>query len=109
MNRLKALKRNRKMEIETVTGKNLIVPSNKDPFEVLADALAPQGIVGSRLKLTKAGEWRSGQENALIPLGTIMTVGIHEMLNGWVRWEGGRPAEENMTRVADGLPWANRA
>ena len=48
------------------------------------------------------GDFLAGETAEIIPTGTNVTVGMDDLLIGWVRWEGGKPAEHHMVRVADG-------
>jgi hypothetical protein len=72
-----------------------------DPLVAFANEIAPKFIVGKLLKFTK-GDYFAGEENKPIPLGTRFIVGIDYLLNGWVRWQGGRPVEHRMAHVING-------
>src|SRR5262245_39409768 len=75
------------------------VYGEKDPFESFADEVSPQMICGKLLKFSK-GDFLAGEDAELINEGTILTVGIDQMIVGWVRWEDNRPIEHRMVSIA---------
>jgi hypothetical protein len=82
--------------------------ASADPFEAYADAIAPRYVVGTLLKFSK-GDYLAGEEGKLIAPGTKFTANLDEMLVGWIKWEGGKPVEHRMVRVADGVAPAKRS
>jgi hypothetical protein len=85
-------------KIET---KNELAPLElSDPFIEYADAIAPQFIVGDLLEFSK-GDYLAGQNNTLVPMGTVFTVNMDELMAGWVRWWDGKPTDHVMVRVAN--------
>jgi hypothetical protein len=81
--------------------KNELAPAGLgDPFTEYADAIAPQFIIGDLLKFSK-GDYYAGQNNTLVPAGTMFTVNMDELMAGWVRWWDGKPTDHVMVRVAD--------
>jgi hypothetical protein len=71
-----------------------------DPFVEYADAIAPQYIVGDLLRFSK-GDYLTGINSQTVPLGTVFTANLDELMAGWVRWWDGRPTNHAMVRVAD--------
>jgi hypothetical protein len=87
--------------ISTTEKKNELAPAGlSDPFTDYADAIAPQYIIGDLLKFSK-GDYFFGQNNTLVPAGTVFTVNMDELMAGWVRWWDGKPTDHVMARVAD--------
>jgi hypothetical protein len=85
-------------KIET---KNELAPLElSDSFIEYADAIAPQFIVGDLLEFSK-GDYLAGQNNTLVPMGTVFTVNMDELMAGWVRWWDGKPTDHVMVRVAN--------
>jgi hypothetical protein len=91
-------------DLTTMEKKNELAPVGlSDPFTEYADAVAPQYIVGDLLKFSK-GDYYAGQDNTLVPIGTVFTVNMDELMAGWVRWWDGKPTDHAMVRVADRVP-----
>jgi hypothetical protein len=89
-------------ELTTTEPKNNAVAiPGVDPFAAYADAISPKFIVGKLLRFTK-GDYISGEHDDLLPLGTKLIAGVDLLLTGWVRWQGGKPAEHRMVHVIDG-------
>jgi hypothetical protein len=79
----------------------LAVIGDDDPFAAYANAVAPRNIIGTLLKFSK-GDYLAGEEGALVPIGTVLTANVAELLVGWVRWADSKPTDHIMLRVADG-------
>ena len=77
--------------------------STLDPFEAYANAVAPKNILGSLMKFSK-GDYLAGEEGKAIETGTAVTANLDELLAGWIKWKEGKPVEQRMVRVADGVP-----
>jgi hypothetical protein len=91
-------------DLTTMEKKNELAPTDLgDPFTEYADAIAPQFIVGDLLKFSK-GDFYSGINSQIVPLGTVFTANLDELMAGWVRWWDGRPTNHAMVRVADHIP-----
>jgi hypothetical protein len=89
--------------------KNELAPAGLgDPFVEYADAIAPQYIIGDLLKFSK-GDYTSGINSQIVPLGTVLTANLDELMAGWVRWWDGKPTDHMMVRVADHIPPKKRA
>lgn len=58
---------------------------------------------GELLKFSK-GDYYAGQNNTPVPMGTVFTVNMDELMAGWVRWWDGKPTDHAMVRVADRIP-----
>lgn len=78
------------------------VAGTVDPFEVYANAVAPQNIIGSLMKFSK-GDYLAGEEAKPIEIGTTVTANVDELMCGWIRWQGGKPTEQQLVRVGDGV------
>jgi hypothetical protein len=65
--------------------------------------------VGTFLKFTKFGEYRHGQYDDALPLGTKLVVYMIAFFIGWTRWESNRPAERIMGPLAEGFVPPKRA
>jgi hypothetical protein len=55
------------------------------------------------MRFHKFGEYRAGQEDTEIPLGSRFAVYMESFCVGWQRWEDGRPVEQIMGPVAQGF------
>jgi hypothetical protein len=73
-----------------------------DAFEAYANAVAPRTIIGTLLRFSK-GDYVAGEEGKEIPVGSIFTANVDELLAGWIKWSGGKPVEHVMVRVAEGV------
>lgn len=85
----------------------LAVP-DRNFFEAYADAADQNRIVGDLLKFSK-GEYLAGQNGDEIAEGTELVANMGELMVGWVRWEGGKPTDMQMGRVAEGFDPPRRA
>jgi hypothetical protein len=89
----------------TLTNKNqlTVLPADVDPFAAIADATAPQHILpGSTLLKFIKGDWIAGQNSEPIKLGTKALAAMDEYVCGWVKWQGNKPKEHIMARIARG-------
>jgi hypothetical protein len=86
----------------------LATVGDDDPFSTYADAIAPRYIIGTLLRFSK-GDFLLGEEKALVPVGSVFTAHVGEMLAGWVRWSDGKVIEHLMARVADNRPLPRRS
>jgi hypothetical protein len=80
------------------------------PNNIAAAAIAayvneaePQNLIGKLMKFSK-GEFLIGIDGEEVPEGSVFTVACDLALAGWIRWEGGRPAESKLIRIASGAP-----
>src|SRR5262249_209997 len=85
----------------------LVTNSGVDPFEAYANAISPRTIVGELLKFSKR-DYLFGEEGKVLKTGTKFTANLDELLVGWIKWQGGKPVEHRMVRVADGIAPAAR-
>ena len=83
---------------ETNTNTALAVPGF-DPFAAYGQQAAAGG--GSFLKFSK-GEYLLGQNDEEVDLNTRLVANMVEMSIGWIRWEGGKPAEREMGLLSQG-------
>lgn len=84
-------RRTQSTEVGAVTG---------NPYEAYAAAVNTRTIVGKILKFSK-GDYTAGQHDEEVATGTRMVADMDELMVGWVKWSGGKPAEHRMGRVAD--------
>jgi hypothetical protein len=92
------MKANKMTNMQPVQTNN-VVPVG-DPFEAYADAVAPRYIVGKFLRFAK-GDYQAGEANELVSTGTQVVAALDELMIGWIKWFGGKPAEHIMVRVLD--------
>src|SRR5205814_1520201 len=78
-----------------------VTTGDRNAFERYAEAVSRTTIVGHLLKFHK-GEYVAGQGEEEIPEGTKLVAIMDEWMIGWVKWEGGKPVDMEMGRVADG-------
>lgn len=64
---------------------------------------ANRTFVGDLMRFHKFGEYRAGQEEAEIPLGSQFYARMESFCVGWQRWEDSRPVEQIMGPVAEGF------
>ena len=72
-----------------------------DVFEAYANAVAPQNIIGALTKFSK-GDY-VGEDSKTIEIGTVVTANVDELMVGWIRWQGGKPTEQRLVRIGDGV------
>jgi hypothetical protein len=71
------------------------------------EAMIGGNIVGDLLTFAK-GEWQRGKEKDEVAEGTRIIVHMHSVLDGWVRWQGGKPVEQIMGAKAEGFRLPDR-
>jgi hypothetical protein len=71
-------------------------------FEKYGKAATMHSIVGRLLKFTKFGEFRAGQEEEQIDVGTRMAAHMSSLCVGFQKWADSRPADRVMGPVAQG-------
>lgn len=82
---------------------NEITRQEPNFYEKYGDAATSRNIVGKLLKFTKFGEYRAGIENENVPIGTDLVAYMPSLAAGYVRWEGGSPAQSEMGYVGEGF------
>ena len=90
------------------TGTAVATAGTANAFEAYAQATNKNTIVGDLLKFSK-GEYLAGQNADEVAIGTRMVAIMGEMMVGWVKWEGGKPADMRMGRLADSFVPPTRA
>jgi len=80
---------------------NEIAKPMYDPFQVYADQVVQQRIVGNLLKFTKFGEWVSGQEQSEVEQGRQLIVYTPSFTTGWICWRDNKPVEQIMAAAKD--------
>lgn len=81
--------------------------ARKDPFDIFADAVAPENIVGELLRFSK-GDFFAGRDADVVPAGSKFTANLDLLLAGFVKWRNNRPVAHALVRVADGEPLPRR-
>ncbi len=87
--------------LKATTTTAVAIADDVDPFQLFADAVAPQHIIGKLLKFSK-GDWLAGENNEPVKQKAFI-VGMHALATGWVRWEDFKPVEHAMVVVASRL------
>ena len=90
------------MMINRATDQITHYSGGRDPFESLANDVAPRDMIGRPLRFVK-GDYilgRDDEEN--VPIGTTMIAIMPLLLHGWVRWQDSKPADKIYARVALG-------
>lgn len=82
---------------------NEIAKREPNFYERYGDAATARNIVGKLLKFTKFGEYKAGIDNENIPIGTMLVAYMPSFAAGYVRWEGGSPAQAEMGYVGEGF------
>jgi hypothetical protein len=85
-------------EVPAVTGKNA--------FEIYADNIDKQMIVGTLLKFSK-GDWLVGRDGEECPEKELVAI-MPALVHGWIRWEDNRPVEHAMGLLVEGFIPTNR-
>lgn len=70
-------------------------------FAAYGDATTQRTIVGELLKFSK-GEYLSGKDGDEVEEGTQLVANMDELMVGFIRWEGGKPTDHVMGKIADG-------
>jgi len=81
---------------------------SRNYFEQYGDSVTPTVIVGKLLKMTKFGEWKAGQEEEDIAIGTRLLVNMNTLKIGWQKWVDNKPSEQKMGYLIDGFTPAKR-
>lgn len=76
-------------------------------FEAYSEAANGNRIIGDLIKYSK-GDWLRGRNSDEMPKGTRLIANVADLKIGWVKWSGGRPADVEMGRVADGYRMPKR-
>jgi hypothetical protein len=72
-------------------------------FLAYAAAITPHRLDGTRLKFNK-GEFLSGKDGDVVPLGTKLVAVMPTLMIGWTKWRGGKPGPDHrMGYVFDGF------
>lgn len=71
-------------------------------FEAYGETVNTNRIVGDLLKFNK-GDWLVGKDGNELPKGTRLIANVADLKVGWQRWEGNRPSDTRMGRVAEGF------
>lgn len=85
-----------------------LATGNDNPFAAYARAANQRTIVGDILKFSK-GEWTAGQNEEEIDEGSRFVAVMDELMIGWIKWDGGRPAEHQMGKLVEGFRPAKRS
>lgn len=85
----------------TVRTSGALAAPERNFFEAYSEAASSNRIVGDLLKFSK-GEFLAGQNGDEVDAGTEMVANLGELWVGWIRWEGGKPTDQQMGRVVEG-------
>jgi hypothetical protein len=83
---------------------NQNVPATNDetnPYIRYGDAANRTRIVGKLLKFNKFGDWVCGEDNEELPEDCELMADMDELYVGWLKWENGKPVEQEMGRLLD--------
>lgn len=86
----------------------LATQTDTNPFLALGEAATQRSIVGDILKFQK-GDFYAGKDEREVDEGTRLVAVMDEMRIGWVKWENGRPTDQELGRVVDGYRPAVRS
>ena len=75
-----------------------------NPFADFAQSISRSRIIGKLLKFTKHGDWIAGEAGEEMPDDARLIIHMHDMQEGWQKWEDGRPTEQRMSYVRDRQP-----
>jgi hypothetical protein len=87
--------------VQTISQTNIVPIASTDVFLAYADAVAPSYIVGRLLRFSK-GDYLVGENGEKIAIGVRLLAAVDELMVGWMKWHGGKPAEHVMVRLLDG-------
>jgi hypothetical protein len=73
-----------------------------DIFEQYGRAVSKKQFLGTLLKFDK-GDWKAGQEEDSIPVGTQFTMVMPTITHGWTKWIDLRPVDNVMGLLTDGF------
>jgi hypothetical protein len=85
---------------QDITTKNDINPI--DFFKGFGHETSSKMWVGQLLKFQK-GDFVTGEEDTKVELGTRFIAMMPTTLDGWIKWEGGRPVAHEMGLVIEGF------
>jgi hypothetical protein len=98
-------------DLQTTDTANVpVVIDNSNELAAIENYLAqeyPQTTIGKLLKFSK-GEFLKGVDGDVVPEDSLFAVACDMMLDGFVRWHDGRPAEQKLVRIASGAPLYRR-
>jgi hypothetical protein len=80
-----------------------LVTHAANPFEAFSRAVKMRLMTGRFLKFSK-GDYTAGMDAELIAVGTKATVIMDSLQSGWIKWDGGRPVDERMVSISQGVP-----
>ena len=76
-----------------------IARTDIDPF--LAEGQR-MGAVGQYLTFNRFGEWVSGQDQTIVPVGTLLVANMPQLRKGWRRWSASQITDDLTELVAEG-------
>lgn len=84
---------------------DLAVTSASSPWAAFAASTQASGIAGELLTFAK-GKWRVGESKATPMPDLKLVCHMHEIWEGYLRWEDGKPVDTRIVRI--GQPHINR-
>ena len=85
----------------------MLATTDKNVFEVFADEINTQRIIGTLLKFTK-GDWLIGRDGEECPEKELVAI-MPGLVHGWIHWEDNHPVEQVMGLLIDGFVRPPRA
>ena len=97
-------KAEKKHEVANQTQGTAVMDANQmaDAFVSFGKSTQTKSFIGDLLKFAK-GDWLLGQDDVELKAGTTMTAVMPLMVIGWLKWEDGRPVDQNAGRIAEGF------
>ena len=75
-----------------------------NPFADFAQSISRSRIIGKLLKFTKHGDWIAGEAGEEMHDDARLIIHMGDMMEGWQKWEEGRPTEQRMSFIRDRRP-----
>lgn len=87
--------------VSKIEGSTALSTGSDNAYLAYGQAQTQRTIVGDLLKFSK-GEYLVGQNDEEMAEGTRLVANMEELLIGWIKWEDGKPSEQEMGRIVDG-------
>jgi hypothetical protein len=94
-------------DLTPIKSSGALVAAAPNNFEAYSEAASGNRIIGDLLKFSK-GDWLFGRNSDEMARGTRLVANIADLKVGMVKWEGGKPVDAEMGRVADGYRMPKR-
>jgi hypothetical protein len=90
-------------DVITKTTGTAVGETTENVFLRYGRGAANRTFIGDLMRFHKFGEYRAGQDDSEIPLGTRCGAYMASFCIGWQRWEANRPMEQIMGPIAKGF------